>query len=467
MLDRENFMKEFAEVTANEERPDLPDEIIDGRGDLLFIINELTHSKLTVKELNDAYTFLAGLLLGNYPKIAFAVPQDDRIRLSFAELDSLPSTKGKLTIQEKLIFAFCVFFSVCISFYDKESGQIKQGIKYLTSTEKVINYLNWQKEKHPEKFKFLDSLSEQEESSVKTSFAISPDNPVKAINISAGYNYLNNLYTLDGEKVKYNRIGSMIRQNGKIIDAYMLSFKSGGEDKTMKIYIDPYSAENSMEAPAGLVFKEYSAEELFKQGMTAYNSGVNIREVFRLLNEAAQKGHTEAKFTIGLFLSDMGNYQEAMKWYREAANEGNLMALNNIALMYSKGLGVEQDYSEAMKFYTMAAEKGLPAAEHNVGIYYASGNLGRQNLRKAIHWWNKAALHGYKISQEEMSRVLAWLRQSGEQGGNSESLCILGELYEKGEGVPQDMNQAIKFYKLAAEQNNENALKNLRRLGKI
>lgn len=116
---KDDFTKAFLECTKKEGYIDLPQEILDGRLDFLFVMNELTNYKLTVSQLNKLYIILAGLLLGKYPKIAFEVQQSDRIRLPYAAIDLLPATKGKLTSQEKLLFAFCTFYSVCSLEMDK------------------------------------------------------------------------------------------------------------------------------------------------------------------------------------------------------------------------------------------------------------------------------------------------------------------------------------------------------------
>lgn len=42
------------------------------------------------------------------------------------------------------------------------------------------------------------------------------------------------------------------------------------------------------------------------------------------------------------------NYDEAMKWYRKAAEQGEAFAQSNLGFMYENGKGVPQNYDEAM-----------------------------------------------------------------------------------------------------------------------
>ena len=46
------------------------------------------------------------------------------------------------------------------------------------------------------------------------------------------------------------------------------------------------------------------------------------------------------------------------KLYRKAAEQGDAAAQNNLGFMYINGEGVPQDYQEALKWYSLAAEQG-------------------------------------------------------------------------------------------------------------
>ena len=51
------------------------------------------------------------------------------------------------------------------------------------------------------------------------------------------------------------------------------------------------------------------------------------------------------------------DYNEALKWYRKAADQGNAKAMNNIGLLYEKGNGVPQNYQTAKEWYKKALNK--------------------------------------------------------------------------------------------------------------
>jgi uncharacterized protein len=50
--------------------------------------------------------------------------------------------------------------------------------------------------------------------------------------------------------------------------------------------------------------------------------------------------------------------REAVKWYRLAAQQGNVGAQVLLGMMYSGGRGVAQDSREAAKWFRIAAQQG-------------------------------------------------------------------------------------------------------------
>ena len=52
------------------------------------------------------------------------------------------------------------------------------------------------------------------------------------------------------------------------------------------------------------------------------------------------------------------DYGEAVKWFRKAAEQGNVDAQFNLGLCYEYSKGVAKDIDEAAKWYRKAAEQG-------------------------------------------------------------------------------------------------------------
>jgi TPR repeat protein len=61
------------------------------------------------------------------------------------------------------------------------------------------------------------------------------------------------------------------------------------------------------------------------------------------------------------------DYQEVLKWYRLAADQGNADARNSLGWMYDSAQGVARDYQEAVKWYRLAAHQGNADAQNTLG----------------------------------------------------------------------------------------------------
>ncbi|SVD87203.1 uncharacterized protein METZ01_LOCUS440057, partial [marine metagenome] len=60
--------------------------------------------------------------------------------------------------------------------------------------------------------------------------------------------------------------------------------------------------------------------------------------------------------------------EEAVKWYRKAAEQGNNIAQSELAIAYKNGQGVIQDYVKAHKWWNIAAALGNKDAIRNRGV---------------------------------------------------------------------------------------------------
>ena len=166
--------------------------------------------------------------------------------------------------------------------------------------------------------------------------------------------------------------------------------------------------------------------------------------------------------------------QEAVKWYRKAAEQGYAKAQYNLGVMYGKGEGVAEDDREAVKWYRKAAEQGIARAQYNLGNRYLRGEGVPEDDQEAVKWLRRAAEQGYARAQlnlgnrygkgegvaEDDREAVKWYRKAAEQG-HASAQYNLGIMYVKGEGVAEDDREAVKWYRKAAEQGYAKAQYNL------
>jgi len=78
--------------------------------------------------------------------------------------------------------------------------------------------------------------------------------------------------------------------------------------------------------------------------------------------------------------------QQGIKWLTKAAEQGQVNAQFNLALLYYQGIGVK-----AIELFTDSAEQGKVDAQYNLGrIYLISGDVVKNDRKKGGYWICKA-----------------------------------------------------------------------------
>lgn len=168
-----------------------------------------------------------------------------------------------------------------------------------------------------------------------------------------------------------------------------------------------------------------------------------------------------------------GQYQEAAKWYRKAAEHGNASAQVNLGALYAEGQGVARDYQEALLWYHQAAQHGDAVACFNLGVMYTQGQGVGRDFQEALKWYRQAADQGHALAQFNLGlmyeqngdtlslqEAAAWYRQAAVQD-YAPAQVNLGAMYIEGRGVGRDFAQALKWYQAAARQDYAPAQYNL------
>ena len=106
------------------------------------------------------------------------------------------------------------------------------------------------------------------------------------------------------------------------------------------------------------------------KGNTAYDKG-NYAEAVKFYKKAAQKGDPAGQVNLGyMYQNAFGidkDYAEAAKWYGKAADQGYALGYSNLGVMYENGFGVTASNDEAFRLYKKAADKGDANGQVNTG----------------------------------------------------------------------------------------------------
>jgi hypothetical protein len=143
------------------------------------------------------------------------------------------------------------------------------------------------------------------------------------------------------------------------------------------------------------------------------------------------------------------NNKEAVKWFQKSAQQGNVNAQNNLGVMYFKGRGIPQDYVKALLFFNVAAETGNQNAKIKKTL--VSQRMTPAQIRKAKDLTTKWLQNQFCWDSD-----IAYCKKKADQG-DSDVQYDLGLMYGKGQRVPQDYKEAIKWYTKSAKQGHAEA----------
>jgi hypothetical protein len=80
------------------------------------------------------------------------------------------------------------------------------------------------------------------------------------------------------------------------------------------------------------------------------------------------------------------NYNEALNWYKKAADQGYPEAMKRLGAIYQKGKGTARDPVEAIKWYRKAAESGDVSAQKELAHIYEVGAGVPWDFKEAYFW---------------------------------------------------------------------------------
>lgn len=132
--------------------------------------------------------------------------------------------------------------------------------------------------------------------------------------------------------------------------------------------------------------------EDFKRGFKAYVSDQDVMTAMQYLEPAAAQGHVRAQVLLAYILDKSGLNEQAVDWYRKAADSGDAAGEYGLALMLAAGEGVEPDEKKAVDLINSAAVKGHAPAMIWLAGAYATGSYGlEKDPAKSAEWEKKTA----------------------------------------------------------------------------
>jgi len=166
----------------------------------------------------------------------------------------------------------------------------------------------------------------------------------------------------------------------------------------------------------------------------------------------AETGKPDAQFkAAGLHLNaEPKDREQGMALLRKAADQGHARAQEYLAYLL-----MASDPAEAESWERKAAEQGGASAQFGLAML-----MLRQDMPNEYRdWLSKSVAQDFAPAQTQMARTL--LQEADVEGAVSllqaaaakqerGAQFLLGQCYEKGQGVPQDSSKALELYQRAA-----------------
>uniref|UniRef100_A0A3B4BBP3 DAP3 binding cell death enhancer 1 n=1 Tax=Periophthalmus magnuspinnatus TaxID=409849 RepID=A0A3B4BBP3_9GOBI len=234
-----------------------------------------------------------------------------------------------------------------------------------------------------------------------------------------------------------------------------------------------------------LIDCDSSSFGLFISSLRTY---VDINGQNEKLEEAAQNLRHVGDSSIPVILNIIGNkiiqnansenYEEAFSCFLAAAQLGYSKAQFNTGVCYEKGRGVSRDMEKAMHYYGQAAANGHAQAQYRYAklLLTSRGQLSEDELKTATNLLEEASAAGLTKAllclasvysqkpQKDANKSVQYLKMAAESGDNT-ALLFLGQCYEKGLGISQNLSKAVDYYRQAAKGGNKQAKSFLESLG--
>jgi len=180
--------------------------------------------------------------------------------------------------------------------------------------------------------------------------------------------------------------------------------------------------------------QEWGKPKQFDLQTTSNDPLLNLEKAVEWYERAVKYGNAEAQGRLGkLSYEGRGlhkDFHKAFELFQSASSQGDAYAMFGLARMYGSGEGIPKDDKKARLLIQDAASRGLQDAQLIVGLRYSGGSYGfAKDAAEAVKWWRLAAEQGNWFAQLQLARA-----------------------YRDGEGVPKDTLRAMEWYRKSAAQ---------------
>ena len=179
-------------------------------------------------------------------------------------------------------------------------------------------------------------------------------------------------------------------------------------------------------------------------------------------------GYPVLQWIYGDDLNEEKRYEEAVQWYKQAAEGGQLECWFNVGYAYETGEGAPQDIAYAVQCYnkglTQKKDTGKRVGCANrLGVMYFEGKGVETDYGKAVQLLTYGYEHNSKFglfylgksyfrglgAPQDYIKARTFLEQM--DWNNREAFYMLGVIYGQGLGVMEDIKKGVEYLQKAGD----------------
>ena len=202
------------------------------------------------------------------------------------------------------------------------------------------------------------------------------------------------------------------------------------------------------------------ADALFFLGMNAVDNG-DLEQARAYADSAIELGNMAGKYILAEiseqeYLGDAEElYKAGFKALKEKVEQGDLHYSNVLGYAYRFGIGTEENIKQAIKVFTPSAEQGNAMSLGHLGeIYFEQGKVedSKKFTLKSAEKNNSKAQLNLSFIDDDTEKSLYWLNRAAE---NNEISAIMNLAYYYHD---KDIKKAASYYQKAADLDDDQAM---------
>ena len=202
------------------------------------------------------------------------------------------------------------------------------------------------------------------------------------------------------------------------------------------------------------------ADALFFLGMNAVDRG-DLEQARAYADAAIELGNMAGKYILAeiseqeYFGDSEELYKAGFKALKEKVEQGDLHYSNVLGYAYRFGVGTEENIKQAIKVFTPSAEQGNAMSLGHLGeIYFEQGKVedAKKFTLKSAEKNNSKAQLNLSFIDDDTEKSLYWLNRAAE---NNEISAIMNLAYYYHD---KDIKKAASYYQKAADLDDDQAV---------